>query len=323
MTVGAGGRYLRATGLRALAQELRGDEVVHAGMRPYGFHAGNKAPILCYPILLGEEMLRRGVEPRFRYLVTLNDWETDGLAHPAGYPLNVTPSGRSFQHQPDPDGCSPGLVDHWESHLRRELAPIQERFPAVQLSLVRASQIRDADGMQRALEAGLARPQEVRLLLEETLKVVILDAPLQFLGAVCPSCRSIQGETSYAGGRGAVTFRCAACGSASARPKEALDYWLYVHLLGAAKYLVFRPDVWIFGGDFLEYRTVDFLDRMVEALDGKPPAMKHLITPILLGPDGEKMSKSRGNLADLPLERLLSLLRGVDESAVPFPQLSA
>lgn len=97
------------------------------------------------------------------------------------------------------------------------------------------------------------------------------------------------------------------------------DFWLYVHLLGAAKYLALRPNVWIFGGDFLQYRTVDFLDRMVHRLSGEPPAMKHLFTPILLGSNGEKMSKSLGNLLDVPLEWLIERGRTWDEMLLPPP----
>lgn len=77
----AAGRCLFHAGLRDLALLLRGDAVLNAGMRPYGFHAGNKLPIPACPYLLTHEVAQRGVRPMFRYVLILNDWESDTQCH--------------------------------------------------------------------------------------------------------------------------------------------------------------------------------------------------------------------------------------------------
>lgn len=44
--------YLYLDGLETLAREVRGDENIHIGIRPYGFHAGNNLALVAYPYIL-------------------------------------------------------------------------------------------------------------------------------------------------------------------------------------------------------------------------------------------------------------------------------
>ena len=48
--------YFFYSGIKELATTLSGKENIYLGIRPYGFHAGNKIPFVIYPMLLCEEM---------------------------------------------------------------------------------------------------------------------------------------------------------------------------------------------------------------------------------------------------------------------------
>ncbi|MBI3977848.1 MAG: hypothetical protein HY331_06655 [Chloroflexi bacterium] len=306
-------RYFFASGLRALAGVLPDQAVVHAGSRPYGLHAGNKLPIVVYPHLLAAELHRLGRPANFRYVVTLNDWDTDTLDHLPGYRFNFVPRGRSFQHQADPAGCCASLVDHWERRLRAELRPLGERFPDVVVDVRRVSTFRDVPVFADALRRGLADPGALAARIEAAFGVPVDAGRAQFLGAVCPACHSIDGATAYDRTSDQVSFACRQCGTTTGAACGQLDYWLYTHLLGAAKCRAVDPDAWVFGGDFAETRTIDFLESVVALLQGAPPRMNKLFTPVLLGSDGEKMSKSRRNLLDVPIEWLSARAATHDE----------
>ncbi|MBI2941667.1 MAG: hypothetical protein HYY04_14635 [Chloroflexi bacterium] len=299
-------RHFFASGLHELAASLPEDAVVHAGARPYGLHAGNRLPIVVYPILLAEELRRLGHAGGYRHLVTLNDWDTDGLVHAPGYPVNFIPRGRSFQHQVDPAGCCASLVDHWERQLGMELRPLTDRHPEVAVEIRRVSSYRAVPAFADTLRFGLTHPDELGRRAASAFGVPVDCPRAQLAGAVCPGCHSIDGMTSYDPMGDRVSFGCRQCGAATEDVFTRFDYWLYTHLVGAAKCRAADPDAWIFGGDFVEHRAIDFLERTVELLQGRPPRMMSLFTPVLLGSDGEKMSKSRRNLLDVPLDWLVS-----------------
>lgn len=44
--------YLYLRGLKNLAKKIKGNENVHIGIRPYGFHGGNVLSLVVYPYLL-------------------------------------------------------------------------------------------------------------------------------------------------------------------------------------------------------------------------------------------------------------------------------
>ncbi len=313
-------RYYYASGLRHLAAELAGDEVIHAGARPYDLHAGNRIPLVVYPTLLAEALAARGRTPRFRYVVTLNDWDTDGLVGKSGAPLSFRPHGTTFQYRPDPAGCCATLVDHWERRFWREIAPLRAAYPQIDVTTARASTLARQPGFLEILRFALYNRAEVGRALSKAVGQAVDERDCRFAGVVCPRCHAIDGQTIDDAANGHVRFACDKCNAQVAGALLDFDWWLYVHVLGAAKYAALAPDVWIFGGDFVEHGTLNFLDRMIELATGTPPRMKHLITPILRGSDGEKMSKSRGNYLEVPSEVLFRAIRLVDTPYASTPQ---
>ena len=55
--------YLLMNGLKEIAHEFTGDENIFLGIKPYGFHAGNRIPFVAYPILLCEELEKMANRP--------------------------------------------------------------------------------------------------------------------------------------------------------------------------------------------------------------------------------------------------------------------
>jgi len=85
--------YLYFSGLKRLAKEINGDEIVHIGIRPYGFHAGNAMALVVYPYLLCKYFEKEKRVARFRFIISINDWEQDCLdgPDPLEYPFNIYP----------------------------------------------------------------------------------------------------------------------------------------------------------------------------------------------------------------------------------------
>ena len=64
--------YFFYSGIKELATTLSGKENIYLGIRPYGFHAGNKIPFVIYPMLYCEEMQRAGKIPAFNFFLFIN-----------------------------------------------------------------------------------------------------------------------------------------------------------------------------------------------------------------------------------------------------------
>ncbi len=309
-------QYYFATGLKELTSTFHGNEHIHAGMRPYGLHLGNKLPLIVYPILIGNALRKRGIEPRIQYTVSLNDWDTDEYSYPEDYPMNLIPKGRSFQYKEDRDGCHKNCVDHWETIVERELDAVRQAMPEADVKIIRVSTLKENSDFSTVLRFGLEHPKSIGSIVERTLDKKVLESPLQFAGAVCKSCFSIEGETEYNKEKGHVLFNCSVCSNKQETDILEQDYWMYVHLVGAAKNGALRPDAWIFGGDFIESGSVKFHTAVYEeALQGQLN-QAHLFTPVLLGPDSRKMSKSLGNLAETPLEELIEKAESWDDPEI-------
>lgn len=61
--------YLYLNGMKKLAKEASGNETIHVGIRPYGFHAGNAMALIVYPYLLCKYLKKEGKVPRFRLVI--------------------------------------------------------------------------------------------------------------------------------------------------------------------------------------------------------------------------------------------------------------
>lgn len=135
--------YLYLNGLKRLAKEMTGCEVVHLGIRPYGFHAGNAMALVVYPYLLCKFLEDLGKVPKLQFVVSINDWEQDALDGPnyMRYPFNIYPKNTSLQFTPDEDGCCESIVDHWQPIIESNLRKSKKRFPHISFRFVRNSEL--------------------------------------------------------------------------------------------------------------------------------------------------------------------------------------
>lgn len=74
--------YLYLSGLKSLAKKIKGNENVHIGIRPYGFHGGNVLSLIVYPYLLCKELNKLGKKPKLKFTISINDYEQDELDGP-------------------------------------------------------------------------------------------------------------------------------------------------------------------------------------------------------------------------------------------------
>lgn len=63
--------YLLMDGLKEIAKEFKGTENIFLGIKPYGFHAGNKIPFVAYPMLLCEELEKNNKKAQFNFFCIL------------------------------------------------------------------------------------------------------------------------------------------------------------------------------------------------------------------------------------------------------------
>lgn len=302
--------YRNLEGARALAKELHGRETVHVGVRPYGFHAGNALALVAYPFLLCELLEKLGKEPRFKLYVSINDWEQDALDGPdyRTYPFNVFPEHTILRYALDDDGCHSSIVDHWEPIIGKEISRIADRFPKVQIKLVRNSKLLRFGICKRLLLKTLQNPHEQLQIMRKHSDHLALEEPVSYARAICPSCHSAHTDTKVEF-LGRLHIICRICGHQEGGFMSHFQYWWYHKPLLIARIAIFGVDVLISGGD--HFTEGDFQIRR-EFLKHYLPSVREprmLFSPTLISLNGERMSKSKGNTYDADVPKLIEAAR--------------
>lgn len=284
--------HVYRNGLEELASSLSGTERIYAGIRPYGYHAGNRIVLAVYPHLLARMLAARGVEPRFEYVVTLNDVEPRAYDYGSFQP--VGPVGD--------DAEIAKTVDTLEADLVR----LRAEFPSVSIRYLRSSEIFETPLFDRCGKI-LSGATALETFLTEDLMSQITFEGGEFSGLACVAC--------------GITTRlhpgapCTACGSPLATEPRSRAFWMHYVPLISMKLAHIEPDVAILGGDYLD--TADELllfmrhQNMLEAIWAfydliASRRLTMLCSPVLLGPDGRKMSKSLGNLQEFSYEEVFT-----------------
>lgn len=297
-------------GLRSVAESLKGNEVVYSGIRPYDYHAGNRIVLAVYPHLLARSLAQRGIEPRFRYVITLNDLEPSNYDH-----TFFQATGPSYQLGTQVDA----VIDKLEG----DLAHLRQEFPRIEIQYYKTSDMVGTPHFQRAVSLMMGEPMEFlrHFLRDELLEQLPpeLLAMSEFFGLVCPSCKA------PVHARQAPTLEAATCQGCNTplSTRGALHYWMYFVPLLALKLRVVQPDVALLGGDYLEpdeaalvLKQACKLEEILEfygMLGGGRP-LTFLIPPLLMGKDGQKMSKSLGNVVPYRYEEVLAACGSSDGS---------
>jgi len=169
--------YFYLSGIRELSDELKGDENIYLGIRPYGFHAGNMSTLVVYPMLLCREMIKMGKVPRFNFYVFINDWEQHRLdgVDPTLYPFNILPKYTTWQFMPDPIDNKFSIVDYWEPVISNQIGYLNHYFPKTTSIVVRNSAMKNIPVMKRCLLQTIAHPEIILKILKENSTKPTLD----------------------------------------------------------------------------------------------------------------------------------------------------
>jgi Zn ribbon nucleic-acid-binding protein len=297
-------KYFFQNGIRKLAQEVKGEENIYLGIRPYGFHAGNMLPFVLYPILLCEEIKKLKKEPKFNFFIFINDWEQDGLAGPdiKNYPFNVYPKNTTFQYILHYKDKNKNIVDYWQPIIFKNVKKLKNLFPKVKIKAIRNSELKNNPIMKKHLLFTIKNPNVVANILKKYTNKKILKKPISYAIAVCPNCKKVKGNSHYKNKK--IYHNCLNCGKKSQGNYEDFDYWFYHKPLAIPRLEIFNIDICITGLD--HYNEGDFTvrEKLIKAYNSTAKFPKTLYTQIVLSKDGEIMGKSRGNAKLISLEEL-------------------
>lgn len=297
------------SGVDALAETMRGDESVYLGIRPFGLHSGNLVPLVVYPILLCEALERVGKTPKLKLNLFLNDYEQFEIDGPnvAEYPFNVYPKETTIQYT-YLEGTDISYADYWSIKIIEAVSEVTNRFSEVTINPVRNSEMKSSPVFKEVMLKTMRHPELVSKSIEESTSRKLLEDSV-FAMPLCPNSRmpitefsvnsDDQIELHYEGD------------IATVHDFEDLDYWFYHKPLAIPRLHDYQIELCITGADHLtegDYHTRQLLIEKY-GLSDAIPKFETLYTPELKSYDGIKMSKSKGNYIDIPLEELIDIFR--------------
>ena len=297
--------YTGLPGIAALAKTLNGGESIHIGIRPYELHAGNKLAIIVYPILICEELRRLGKSPRFTFLLSLNDWEQRVLVgtNIYEYTYDVKPLDVTIQYAKESDNKTL-TAPFWGGRIIEEMAEITRRFPDVTVKPFFNSDLHNTDAMKTVVLQTLIHADEIKELMLRTTNKATDGSLTMFAASVCPSCHDANTDTQIQDDT--LSVSCSACGHVTSGIYEDFMYWLHHKPLFAARWKAFGFTHSLSGGDHLAEGDVEVRRALYSYFfNEQPPKLDMIFSPILLGADGNKMSKSRDNYFDATVDELL------------------
>ncbi len=303
--------YLYFEGLCELVKEIKGDETVHVGIRPYGFHAGNTIALVVYPYLLCKYLEKSGKIAKLNFVVSINDWEQDVLDGPniKEYPFNVFPKNTSIYYIKDEKGCCESVADHWQPIIERNMTRLKESFKDISFRFVRNSTLINHVFCQNLLLQTLKNPREQLEILKANSNKKTLEDPVQYAGIICPECHRAHGK-SQALENGNVFWKCNECSCEKEGELKQFQYWWYHKPMLLARLEIFNVDITLSGGD--HFSDGDFGIRKAY-INKYSPSTKEpymLFTPTVLSADGQKMSKSRNNTEFANISKFIKAVDG-------------
>ena len=298
--------YLYFSGLKRLVKGTSGDEIVHIGIRPYGFHAGNAMALVVYPYLLCRYFEKEKRVARFRFIISINDWEQDCLdgPDPLEYPFNIYPKNSSLQFTPDENGCCQSIVDHWQPIIERNLKGLKKRFSKISVKFVKNSELIKHPFCRELLLETIKNPQDLLSIFREYSSKKTLDSPLQYAGAVCYKCQRTHGKTAVIG-KNIIRWECQECGAAKEGDVSEFDYWWHHKPMFLARLEILKIDIALSGGDHFSEGDFDIRRELIRKYSPKTKEPKMLFTPTVIAFDRQKMSKSKNNTSFADIGNLI------------------
>lgn len=311
--------FLYRDGIKKIVQTLSGNERIHLGIRPYGFHAGNSLALVGYPHILCREFENaQEKKANFTFIVSINDWEQDHLDGPdyRTLPFNIYPKNTTIQNLYQADG-KVKTVDYWQPILEQAVKYGVRQFPKVTCEFYRNSELLKYTEYRDLLFETIMNPKkQAGLYIQYSGKQVLSD-PVKYASPVCSTCKKVDGETTIDTTKNEIHFKCNSCDISRSDHYALFDYWWYHKPLFIGRMLVYDIDIALSGGD--HYSEGDFLLRkkFLEEYAPTTKIPKMIFTPTLnaLKKQG-RMSKSRLNTSFPDLDKIILLANTIDNSEV-------
>lgn len=300
--------YFCLSGIKDLAQDLKGNENIYLGVRPYGFHAGNMSTLVAHPILLCKELLILGKIPRFNFYLFINDWEQEKLdgVDPQLYPFNILPKHTTWQFMPDPIDSNYSIVDFWEPIIKNNVQIITHYFPKTKINAVRNSSMKLFPLMKSCLLKTIKKPEIVSTALRQYTNRKILNNAI-YASAVCPECKAARGITRVAN-HDRIIHVCTNCQVKCSGKYEDFEYWFYHKPLALPRIGTYCIDLCITGLDHYQEGDYQVRQKLLEEYKINVAPPKTLYTPVILGRNNLTMGKSKGNAEHYSLESIIKYI---------------
>lgn len=303
--------YTYLDGIKECAHDMKGDESIHIGIRPYELHAGNKLAIVAYPILLCEELEKLGKTPKIRIILSLNDWEQRVLAGSDiyKYHFDIKPLDTTIQYATEKDGIT-STPRHWGGKIVEAMSEITNRYPEVTVEPYFNSDLKDKPAMKEVILKTIFNPAEIKEIMLRTTGHPTDDSSTRFASVVCPHCHDANTETIRIDGGETLSSRCTKCNTISEGQYEDFMYWLHHKPLFSARWKALGFTHSLSGGDHFAEGDVEVRRKLYSYFfNAEPPRLDMIFSSTLLGTNGKKMSKSRANFFDADIETILNAAR--------------
>lgn len=318
--------FLYLEGLKKLVDAVDGNERIHVGIRPYGFHAGNALAIMAYPYLLCELYEKKyGKQPEFTFFISINDWEQDALDGPdyRKYPFNIYPKETSIQYlkYATKNGSVMSVVDYWQPLIEKVLRSKLKQFSKITINFVRNSDLKSSPVFEEYLIKTISNPKDQAHIFEKYSGRELLKEPISYAGVICPFCKKAHGKTSIVSvEKRMIDWECFECSTKKRDHVSLFDYWWYHKPLLVARLKILDIDITLSGGDHFSEGDYVIRKKLINYFDDSIKIPNMLFTPTLLSPlNNERMSKSRNNTVFAELEKLIDFVRVCDGSEFMMP----
>ena len=195
---------------------------------------------------------------------------------------------------------------YWGGRIIDAMTAVTQRYPNVTVKPYYNSDLRYTAAMKRVVLQTLSNPQEIKDLMLTITKKPTDNSLAIFASTVCPKCHDANTQTVIE--NDILRVNCPLCGQQTEGKYEEFTYWLHHKPLFAARWKALGFEYSLSGGDHLAEGDVEVRRALYEYFFNEDaPKLDMVFSPILMGSDGNKMSKSRDNYFDMPIEKLLSL----------------
>ncbi len=313
--------YYYRNGVRELVKTLNGNEKIHTGIRPYGFHAGNAAALCVYPKIVCDDFVSfTGKNPAFTFIISINDWEQDELDGPdyRKYPYNIYPKKTTIQHLRKNNAS---MVDFWHEVIESNVRFFLKDYKQLTFKFYRNSELLQNSDFRDFLIQTLKDPITQKDIYQKLSFKEVLEEPVSFAGLVCNNCFSVSTNSFYfKKNDSCVGFNCNSCKTKHFGLVSDFNYWWYHKPLLIGRLSAYEDiDILLSGGDHLDENDHLIRDEMIRRFIPHKKVPKMLFAPIIVSyDDGEKMSKSRNNIKYADNYKLFNLLNHDVSSKIFF-----